>query len=256
MAAGPLRANGWTDRKVQKMPDFGRKVAIVTGASRGIGAGLVEAYRKHDYVVIANSRSITDSHDPDVLAIAGDIADPTTAEHIVTQAVRRFGRVDTLINNAGVFLAKPFTTYTPEDYAAVTAVNTTGFFHITQRVIAQMLAQGHGGHVVTITTTLVEQANVNIPSALTSLTKGGLAAVTKSLAIEYARNGIRVNAVSAGVIDTPLHTVDPHAAYAGMHPQGRIGTIDDITQGVLYLEDAPFVTGEILHIDGGQSAGH
>src|SRR6476646_1270956 len=145
MAAGPLRANGWTDRKVQKMPDFGRKVAIVTGASRGIGAGLVEAYRKHDYVVIANSRSITDSHDPDVLAIAGDIADPTTAEHIVT-----------------------------------TAVNTTGFFHITQRVIAQMLAQGHGGHVVTITTTLVEQANVNIPSALTSLTKGGLAAVTKS----------------------------------------------------------------------------
>jgi len=238
------------------MPDFGRKVAIVTGASRGIGAGLVEAYRKHDYVVIANSRNITDSHDPDVLAIAGDVAYPTTAEHIVTQAVTRFGRVDTLINNAGVFLAKPFTTYTPEDYAAVTAVNTTGFFHITQRVIAQMLAQGHGGHVVTITTTLVEQANVNIPSALTSLTKGGLAAVTKSLAIEYARNGIRVNAVSAGVIDTPLHTVDPHAAYAGMHPQGRIGTIDDITQGVLYLEDAPFVTGEILHIDGGQSAGH
>jgi NAD(P)-dependent dehydrogenase (short-subunit alcohol dehydrogenase family) len=238
------------------MSDFSRKVAIVTGASRGIGAGLVEAYRKHDYVVIANSRSITDSHDPDVLAIAADIADPTTAEHIVTQAVTRFGRVDTLINNAGVFLAKPFTTYTPEDYAAVTAVNTTGFFHITQRVIAQMLAQGHGGHVVTITTTLVEQANVNIPSALTALTKGGLAAVTKSLAIEYARNGIRVNAVSAGVIDTPLHTVDPHAAYAGMHPQGRIGTIDDITQGVLYLEDAPFVTGEILHIDGGQSAGH
>jgi NAD(P)-dependent dehydrogenase (short-subunit alcohol dehydrogenase family) len=232
-----------------------RKVAIVTGASQGIGAGLVAAYRRHGYAVVANSRSITDSQDSDVLAIAGDIADPVTASRIVEAAVARFGRVDTLINNAGVFIPKPFTMYTPQDYSLVTDVNVSGFFYLTQRVIAQMLDQGDGGHVVSMTTTLVEHADVNVPSALTSITKGGLAAVTKSLAIEYARNGIRVNAVSPGVVDTPMHTKDTHAALAALHPQGRLGTVDDIVTGVLYLEAAPFVTGEILHIDGGQSAG-
>jgi NAD(P)-dependent dehydrogenase (short-subunit alcohol dehydrogenase family) len=237
------------------MNDVQQKVAIVTGASQGIGAGLVAAFRQHGYAVVANSRSIADSRDPELLAIAGDITDPGTAKRIVTAAVERFGRVDTLINNAGVFIAKPFTAYTAQDYALATSVNVSGFFLLTQRVIAQMLDQGDGGHVVNVTTTLVEHADVNVPSALASLTKGGLAAVTKSLAIEYARNRIRVNAVSPGVVDTPMHAEDSHAALAAMHPQGRLGTVADIVRGVLYLEAAPFVTGEFLHIDGGQSAG-
>lgn len=237
------------------MNDVQQKVAIVTGASQGIGAGLVAAFRQHGYAVVANSRSIADSRDPELLAIAGDITDPGTANRIVTAAVERFGRVDTLINNAGVFIAKPFTAYTAQDYALATGVNVSGFFLLTQRVIAQMLDQGDGGHVVNVTTTLVEHADVNVPSALASLTKGGLAAVTKSLAIEYARNRIRVNAVSPGVVDTPMHAEDNHVALAAMHPQGRLGTVADIVRGVLYLEAAPFVTGEFLHIDGGQSAG-
>ena len=237
------------------MNDVQQKVAIVTGASQGIGAGLVAAFRQHGYAVVANSRSIADSRDPELLAIAGDITDPGTANRIVTAAVERFGRVDTLINNAGVFIAKPFTAYTAQDYALATGVNVSGFFLLTQRVIAQMLDQGAGGHVVNVTTTLVEHADVNVPSALASLTKGGLAAVTKSLAIEYARNRIRVNAVSPGVVDTPMHADDNHVALAAMHPQGRLGTVADIARGVLYLEAAPFVTGEFLHIDGGQSAG-
>ena len=231
-------------------------VVIITGASQGIGAALVGAYRKLNYSVVANSRTITAADDPGVAAVAGDVADPATAERLVTTAVERFGRVDTLINNAGVFVAKPFTEYTAADYRHVTAVNLTGFFLITQRVIAQMLSQGDGGHVVNVTTTLVERADARVPSALASLTKGGLAAVTKSLAIEHARSGIRVNAISPGVIDTPMHANNDHAALAGLHPLGRLGTVDDIVEGVVYLETATFVTGEILHIDGGQSAGH
>jgi NAD(P)-dependent dehydrogenase (short-subunit alcohol dehydrogenase family) len=235
----------------------GEKVAVITGASRGIGAGLVEAYLKHGYRVIANSRTITDSHHPEVIPVAGDVADPETAWRILNEAMARFGRIDTLINNAGVFVAKPFTVYTPDEYASVTSINVLGFFYITQRVIAHMVAQGHGGHVINITSSLVEHAHTAIPSALTALTKGGLTAVTKSLAIEYADKGIRVNAISPGVIDTPLHNdIDAHIAYAGMHPQNRIGAVADIVHGALYLESAPFVTGEVLHIDGGQSAGH
>lgn len=238
--------------------EFGdEKVAIITGASRGIGAGLVEAYRKHGYRVIANSRTIAESPHPEVVSVAGDIADPSTAERLVLEAVMRYGHIDTLINNAGAFIPKPFIYYTADDYVSVTSVNVAGFFRITQRVIAEMLAQGGGGHVVNITTTLAERAQTAVPSALTALTKGGLAAVTKSLAIEYATHGIRVNAISPGVIETPLHAgIDACAAYAGMHPQNRIGAVADIVHGALYLETAPFVTGEILHIDGGQSAGH
>ncbi len=232
------------------------KVAIITGASQGIGAALVDAYRRRNYAVVANSRTISPTDAPGVVALAGDIADPAIAEQVVTAAVERFGRVDTLINNAGVYIGKPFTAYTAEDYAVVTAVNLTGFFHLTQRVIAQMLAQGDGGLVINMTTTLVEYANANVPSALASLTKGGLASVTKSLAIEYAHNGIRVNAISPGVIDTPMHADADHAVLAGLHPLGRMGTVADIVKGVLYLETADFVTGEFLHIDGGQSAGH
>lgn len=232
-----------------------RKVAIITGASQGIGAGLVKAFLDRDYRVVANSRSIQPSGNPDVLTIAGDIADRSVAERIVKEAIARFGRVDTLVNNAGLFASKPFTAFTAEDYARTVAVNLDGFFHITQFAIAAMEKQG-SGHVVSITTTLAEHAIDGVPAALASLTKGGLNAVTKSLAIEYAKRGIRVNAVSPGVIKTPMHGPESHAALASLHPVGRMGEISDVIGGVLYLESAGFVTGEILHVDGGQSAGH
>lgn len=232
-----------------------QKVAIITGASQGIGEGLVKAYRDRNYRVIANSRSIKPSTDPDVVTVAGDIADPNTAERIVKAAVERFGRVDTLVNNAGIFVAKPFTDYTDEDFATVLAVNVGSFFQVTRRAAAEMLKQG-SGHIVQITTSLVDHANSSVPSVLASLTKGGLNAATRSLAIEYAARGIRVNAVSPGVIKTPMHAPDTHEFLANLHPVRRMGETGDIVNAVLYLESAPFVTGEILHVDGGQSAGH
>jgi NAD(P)-dependent dehydrogenase (short-subunit alcohol dehydrogenase family) len=232
-----------------------QKVAIITGASQGIGAALVTAYRDRGFRVVANARSIKPSHDEGVLAVAGDIADSRTADAIVTAALERFGRVDTLVNNAGIFIAKPFTQYTESDFASLLAVNLAGFFHISQRAVAEMEKQG-SGHIVSITTSLVDQPNSNVPSVLASLTKGGLNSATKSLAIEYAKRGIRVNAVAPGIIKTPMHPVATHATLAGLHPVGRMGEISDIVDAVLYLESAGFVTGEILHVDGGQNAGH
>jgi NAD(P)-dependent dehydrogenase (short-subunit alcohol dehydrogenase family) len=232
-----------------------QKVAVITGASRGIGAALVVAYRKLGYAVVANSRSITPSGDPDILAVAGDIADPAVGARVIEQALATFSRVDTLINNAGVFVAKPFTDYTDADYDLVTGVNLRGFFEISKPAIAAML-DGEGGHVVNISTSLVDHANSALPSALAALTKGGLNAVTKSLAIEYAARGIRVNTVSLGVIRTPMHPAETYDTLAGLHPLGRMGDINDIVDAIIYLENAPFVTGEILHVDGGQSAGH
>jgi NAD(P)-dependent dehydrogenase (short-subunit alcohol dehydrogenase family) len=236
------------------MSDAEQRVAIITGGSQGIGAGLVAAYRRQGWAVVANSRTIKPSEDGDVLTVEGDVAEPTTTDRIIGEALDRFGRIDTLINSAGVFIAKPFTDYTAEDYAAIVGVNLTGFFRLTQRAIAEMLMRG-GGHVVNITTTLVEYANSDRPSVLTSLTKGGLASATKSLAIEYASRGIRVNAVSLGVIQTSMNAPDAYDALAGDHPLGRIGHVSDVVDGILFLESSPFVTGEILHIDGGQSAG-
>jgi NAD(P)-dependent dehydrogenase (short-subunit alcohol dehydrogenase family) len=232
-----------------------RKVVIVTGASQGIGAGLVQAFRDRDYRVVANSLSIKPSNDPDILTVAGDISDRAVADRLVKEALAKFGRVDTLVNNAGIFIAKPFTQYTTEDYANVMAVNVAGFFHITQAAVAEMEKQG-SGHVVNITTSLTDHAIDGVPSVLASLTKGGMNAATKSLAIEYAKRGIRVNAVSPGIIKTPMHGVETHGALAGLHPVNRMGEISDIAQAVIYLESAGFVTGEILHVDGGQSAGH
>jgi NAD(P)-dependent dehydrogenase (short-subunit alcohol dehydrogenase family) len=237
------------------MSNTTQKVAVVTGASQGIGAALVTEFRKRGYAVVANSRSIKPSDDPGVLTVQGDIGDPAVAAEVINQGLRKFGRIDTLVNNAGIFIAKPFTDYTAEDYANIVAVNLTGFYAITQRAVAQMLEQG-SGHVVSITTSLVNHANSNVPSVLASLTKGGLDSATKSLAIEYAGRGIRANAVAPGIIKTPMHPSETHAVLDGMHPLGRMGEIDDIVRGVLYLEDASFVTGEILHVDGGQSAGH
>jgi NAD(P)-dependent dehydrogenase (short-subunit alcohol dehydrogenase family) len=231
-----------------------RSVVIVTGASRGIGAGLVAAYQRRGWAVVANARAIEPSRDADTLTVAGDVTEPATCDRIVAEALERFGRVDTLVNNAGVFLSKPFTDYTAQDYTRAVAVNLTAFFQLTQRVVACMLPR-RSGHIVTITTTLADRADSRVPAALTALTKGGLVAATRSLAIEYARHGVRVNAVSPGVIRTA--TDDP-AAYddlAQLHPLGRVGRISDVVDGVLFLETAPFITGEVLHVDGGQIAG-
>jgi NAD(P)-dependent dehydrogenase (short-subunit alcohol dehydrogenase family) len=232
-----------------------QKVVIITGASQGIGADLVKGYRDRNYRVVANSRSIKPSADPDILTVAGDVADPKAAERIVTEALARFGRIDSLVNNAGIFVAKPFTDYTEEDYASMLSINLGSFFHVTRRVAAEMLKRG-SGHIVQITTSLIDHANSNVPSVLASVTKGGLNAATKSLAIEYAKKGIRVNAVAPGVIKTPMHTPETHEFLANLHPVGRMGETKDIVDAVLYLESAAFVTGEILHVDGGQSAGH
>ncbi|TMR93653.1 SDR family NAD(P)-dependent oxidoreductase [Nonomuraea basaltis] len=232
-----------------------QKVALITGASKGIGAGLVKAYRNLGYAVVATSRAIPPSDDPSVLTVQGEIADPATAERVMAAGIERFGRVDTIVNNAGIFVAKPFTDYTLDDYAAVTGVNLTGFFRITQLAIERMLAQG-GGHVVNVTTSLVDNADSRVPSVLASLTKGGLQSATKSLAIEYATRGIRVNAVAPGTIRTPMHPEETHEALAALQPVRRLGEPSDIVEAVVYLENAPFVTGEILHVDGGMSAGH
>jgi NAD(P)-dependent dehydrogenase (short-subunit alcohol dehydrogenase family) len=231
------------------------KVAVITGASQGIGASLTKAYRERGYAVVATARSIGPSEDAGIVAVEGDIADPDTAQRIVDAAIERFGRIDTLINNAGIYIGKPFTDYTLEDLNALIAVNVAGFFHITTRTIKHMLDQGRG-HVVNVSTSLVEQADRGRPAALQVLTKGGLVAVTKSLAIEYASRGLRVNAVSLGVIKTPTHDESSYAGLGALHPVGRVGELADVVGGVLYLESAPFVTGEVLHVDGGQSAGH
>jgi NAD(P)-dependent dehydrogenase (short-subunit alcohol dehydrogenase family) len=232
-----------------------KKVAIITGASQGIGAGLVKAYRRAGYAVVGTSRSITSSDEPDFITVQGDITQVDTAQRVVDQTIGRFGRIDSLINNAGLFIGKPFDEYTADDFAAVTAVNLAGFFHITQRAVRTMLIQGNG-HMVNISSSQVDHANSHRVAALTSLTKGGLAAVTRSLAIEYASRGIRVNAVSLGVIKTPTYGAESYEGIAALHPIGRVGEISDVVDGILYLERATFVTGETLHIDGGQAAGH
>ena len=232
-----------------------QKVAVITGASQGIGAALVRAYRDRNYRVVATALAMQPSSDDDVLVVSGDIADRKTAERAVSEGIARFGRIDTLVNNAGIFISKPFTQYTEADYAAIVAVNLTGFFHIAQLAIAEMEKHG-SGHIVQITTSLADHAIAGVPAVLAALTKGGLNAATKSLAIEYAQRGIRVNAVAPGTIKTPMHSVEEYAQLAALHPVGRLGEVSDVVDAILYLEAASFVTGEILHVDGGQSAGH
>ena len=231
------------------------KVAIVTGASRGIGAGLVAGYRRRDWAVVASARRIKSSAEPGLLTVAGDIGEPATASRIIDAALERFGRIDTLVNNAGVFISKPFTDYTAADYATVVGVNLGGFFWLIQCVIAEM-ATRYGGHVVNISATLAEVADSGTPAVLTALTKGGLTAATRSLAIEYASRGIRVNAVSLGIIQAAVY---PTGSYDDpgdrLPPLGRVGQVSDVVDGVLFLESSPYVTGEILHIDGGRTAG-
>ena len=232
-----------------------QKVVVITGASQGIGAELVKAFRERDYRVVATARSIKPSDDANILTVAGDIGDPDTARRVISEGVARFGRIDTLVNNAGIFIAKPFTQYTAEDYAAITSVNLSGFFYITQLAIAEM-EKNSSGHVVSVSTTLADSAISGVPSVLASLTKGGLNAATRSLAIEYAKSGIRANAVAPGIIKSPMHAPETHAALGALHPMGHMGEMSDIVNAILYLDSAPFVTGEILHVDGGQIAGH
>jgi NAD(P)-dependent dehydrogenase (short-subunit alcohol dehydrogenase family) len=232
------------------------KVAVITGASQGIGAGLVAAYRAHGWAVMATARTIPASEDPDVLTVAGDIADPATADRITRAALERFGRIDTLVNAASTCTCKPFTDYTATDYATAVGVNLTGFFWLTQRAIAEM-ATRYGGHVVNITATLAEAADPGTPAVLAALTKGGLAAATRSLAIEYASVGIRVNAISPGVIQAPDQPPESYEHLSRrLAPLDRSGQVSDVVDAILFLESSPIITGEILHIDGGQVAGH
>jgi NAD(P)-dependent dehydrogenase (short-subunit alcohol dehydrogenase family) len=232
------------------------RVAIVTGGSKGIGAGVVAGYRGRGWAVVANARDIKPSEDPDLVTVAGDITEAATADLIADAALERFGRIDTLVNNAGMYLSKPFTEYTAEDYANMTGVNLAGFFWLTRRVIAEM-ARRYGGHVVNVSATLAEVASSAQPEVLAALTKGGLAAATRSLAVEYASRGIRVNAVSPGIIQTPSQPAD---SYEGLGPRlpplGRPGQVSDVVDAILFLESSPYITGEILHVDGGQIAGH
>jgi NAD(P)-dependent dehydrogenase (short-subunit alcohol dehydrogenase family) len=235
-----------------------KKTAIITGASSGIGLGLTTALIEHGYRVVANSRRITESGTlvpSDNLALVdGDIAVPETARRIVGTAVQRFGSVDVLVNNAGIFIPKPFTDYTTEDFERLVSTNLTGFFYVSQRAVRQMKQQG-AGHVVNITTTLADQPIAGVPASIPVLTKGGLNAVTAALAIEFAGDGIRINAIGAGIIDTPMHKPETHGFLKTLHPIQRIGKVSEIVDAVLYLTEATFVTGEVLHVDGGAHAG-
>jgi NAD(P)-dependent dehydrogenase (short-subunit alcohol dehydrogenase family) len=240
----------------RRMMSTVEKVAVVTGASQGIGAGIVRQLLAKGYRVVASSRKIATTGQPGLVEVAGDISQPEIAALVIQRAKEHFGRVDTLINNAGAFLPKPFTEYTENEFTTLLQVNLGGFFHISQKATAEMLRRG-SGHIVNITSSLLaEQPLKALPAALTAITKGGLNAVTRSLAIEYADKGVRVNAVAPGAIRTPMHAINTHAFLATVHPMGRIGEIQEIVDAVLYLEDAAFVTGEILHVDGGANAGH
>jgi len=232
--------------------------AIVTGASRGIGLGLAKALLSSGYHVVANARHISragtlapSSH---LVLVDGDVADPETAASLTRTAVERFGSVDLLVNNAGIFIAKPFADSTVDDYQRLVATNLTGFLHVTQSAVRQMRTQA-SGHIVTITTSLASQPIQGVAASLAILTKGGLNAITRALAIEYAKDGIRVNAVAPGMVDTAMHSPQSHEFLQTMHPIQRLATVNEIVDAVLYLAEAPFVTGEVLHVDGGAHAG-
>jgi len=230
-----------------------QKVAIVTGASQGIGAEIVKAYRKLGYRVVATSRTIAPSNDPDIATVAGDIGERATAQRVVAEALARFGRVDTLVNNAGIYIGKPFTQISGDDYQAIMNVNMAGFFHITQAALAAIEQQA-GGHVVTVTGS-IENGSKGGYSALAALTKGGLNAATRALAIEYAGKRIRFNAVAPGVTRTPMQAGKDHALLGSFHPLGRIGEPAEVADAIVFLENAQFTTGEIIHVDGGRHAG-
>jgi len=234
------------------------KIAVVTGASSGIGLNVARALLAGGYSVVATSRQATSSRDlvaSSRLAIVdGDVGDARTAERVVQEARSRFGGLDLLVNNAGSFLSKSFTEYDAHDYSSLLATNLTGFFHMTQHALREML-KANSGHIVNIGTSLVQQPIFGVPGALPVMFKGGIEAATRSLAIEYADRGIRINTVAAGIIDTPMHAAENREFLRGLSPARRIGSTDEIAQAVLYLQSASFVSGEILHVDGGAHAG-
>src|ERR1700739_4142186 len=235
-----------------------QKTAIITGASQGIGAGLVEAYLNRGYSVVANSRNIIKTTpfpaSPNLALVGGDIGDPNTAAKIVETAVSRFGRIDVLVNNAGLFIPKPFLEYTTEDLDALVSTILGGFLYVSQLSVKQMLRQ-KSGSIVNISTTFVDHPIAGAPAAVQIMIKGGLNAVTRALAMEYAKDGIRVNTVAPGVINTPMHKPEMHDFLKGLHPVGRIGEVKEIVDAVLFLTDATFTSGDILHVDGGAHAG-
>lgn len=235
-----------------------QKTAIVTGASQGIGAGLVEAFVQRGYNVVANSRNITKTNpfpaSPNLALVDGDIGAPQTAAKIAETAISRFGRIDALVNNAGIFIPKPFTEYTTEDFNSLVSVTLGGFLYLTQHSVRQMLRQ-KSGSIVNISTTIVDQPISGVSAAVQAMIKGGLHSVTRALAIEYAKEGIRVNTVAAGIIKTPMHKPETYEFLKALSPAGRIGEVKEIVDAVLYLTDATFTSGEILHVDGGAHAG-
>jgi NAD(P)-dependent dehydrogenase (short-subunit alcohol dehydrogenase family) len=236
-----------------------RKTAIVTGASQGIGAGIVKRFVQRGFNVVANSRKVTQSTevaDSDHVALVdGHIGEPATAGRIVETALTRFDSIDVLVNNAGIFFAKPFTDYTVEDFRSLVSTNLEGFLYVTQLSIKQMLAQETRGSIITITAALARNPIRGITVAVPMATKGGLETITQHLAMEYAKDGIRVNAIAPGVVDTPLHRDTPREAMESQSPMGRPSTIEDIADAVMYLTDAATVTGHILYVDGGAHFG-
>jgi NAD(P)-dependent dehydrogenase (short-subunit alcohol dehydrogenase family) len=235
------------------------KTAIVTGASQGIGAGIAKRFVEQGFNVVANSQNITQSTEVaasnQVALVDGDIGKPATATRIVETALSRFNSIDILVNNAGIFFTKPFTDYTAEDFRSLISTNVEGFLYLTQLCIKQMLAQKTGGSIVTITAALVSNPIRGVTAAVPMLTKGGLATITRHLAMEYAKDGIRVNAVAPGVVYTPLHRDTPKDVMESLSPMGRPSTVKDITDAVMYLSDAATVTGDILYVDGGAHLG-
>jgi NAD(P)-dependent dehydrogenase (short-subunit alcohol dehydrogenase family) len=234
----------------------GKKTAIVTGASGGIGAGLVEAFLKEDYNVVATSLNLSQSltPSPSLVLVDGDIGKEETAAKVVDAAIKNFGSIDVLVNNAGILRVKPFTDFTTEDFNALVSTNLLGFLYMTQLTVKQMLRQ-KSGNVVSITAALADQPIAGVNASVSMITKGGLNTVTRSLAIEYAKEGIRFNAVAPGVVDTALHKDGPKDSLKARDPMGKIAEVKDIVDAVLYLANAAQVTGEVLHVDGGAHAG-
>jgi NAD(P)-dependent dehydrogenase (short-subunit alcohol dehydrogenase family) len=235
-----------------------RKTMIVTGAAKGIGAGVTNAFIERGYNVVANSLNITESGfaTTERLAVApGDIGDPATAHEIASMALRTFGSIDGVVNNAGIFFTKPFTEYSAEDFEKLSRVNLKGYINITQLAVKQMLAQNSGGSVICITSAMVEHPIAGINASLPMITKGGLEALTRSLAMEYAKDGIRFNAVAPGVVNTPMHADDPKEFLQSLSPMGQVSDVADIVDAIVYLSEARHVTGEVLHVDGGAHNG-
>jgi NAD(P)-dependent dehydrogenase (short-subunit alcohol dehydrogenase family) len=239
--------------------NLNQKVAIVTGASQGIGAGIVNAFVERGFNIVANSRKVTQSTEVEasdhVALVDGHIGEPATAAKIVETALTRFKSIDVLVNNAGIFFTKPFIDYTAGDFEQLSETNLLGYIHITQLAVKQMLAQKTGGSVTCITTAMVEHPIAGVNASIPMITKGGLEALTRSLAMEYAKEGIRFNAVAPGIVDTPMHANDSKELLESLSPMGKIPSVDDLVEAILYLTEARYVTGEVLHVDAGAHNG-